>query len=492
MELLNKNEIDNLVYFTHFYYIPCSINKCHFPALIERKKNLIHVTCIQNHYCIYNSLYDLLLNLNKNENNICSFCKKNFNNLKEKWYCKFCEKYFHNYDDHYHIHELINYIELINICNFHLKKMEKYCEECKRGICNLCEENCKKKKHEVKTFDCFSEEKNDEEIINYFINECKFELFFYERYICLQYNNMKNQIIPVNYETFQNFKNLKEIFPKIIGKFYYNKEKWLDEKYLNDKSYLFYKILDNENFIGYKFNKELNLFNYDESRREYNKHIYNIQNFNIKKIFYDNPNLFFIDEKEYFQINKDFESQNGKFEEKIIHISNSTIALKNLRNEINLYKRNEPKKIITTIRNKPDIKFLYLYDENQILYCIKQKKQKKQNESEYTYNIVYEDEFEYEFILKDIDLPILYASTVLNFGIYKIFKYNDYLLLVLYNLNILKSKINQLNFELLISNKEIFEQNENCFDCFIFETILIFYSKEKITYYPLLNNSLLT
>ena len=154
-----KDKINyKLLKFNNFNYIPCSIHQCPFPALIERKNNQIIVTCIQKHYCIYNTLLDLLLNLHfQNKNDICLLCENSFNDLNDKWYCPKCEKYCHNNHVISHSHGLIEYKKLINYCNFHFEEMKNYCKECKRGICIQCENNCKIKKHKINNFDNFAQ-----------------------------------------------------------------------------------------------------------------------------------------------------------------------------------------------------------------------------------------------------------------------------------------------------------------------------------------------
>ncbi len=473
-----------LLKFNNFNYIPCSFNRCPFPALIERKNNLIIVTCIQKHYCVYNSLLDLLLNLHyQHRNDICSLCDKPFDDLNDKWYCPKCEKYFHNKDEIIHYHGLIEYKKLINYCNFHLDELKKYCEDCKRGICDDCEKNCKEKKHKINNFDNFDEEKIDEEIINFFINDCKYESFEYEKYICLQYINMKKKEIPIlpnNYEIFHNFNNyLKKTYPKIIGDFYFG-ELYKDQKdkfqnYLNDKSFVFFKILDNNNFIGYKFNKEFIWFTFDKSSKNYNKKEINIDKEikSIQNLFYDGENLFIIYENKYIMINENSVGNVEECEGKIIQITDSYIVEKITNKEIKItYDSN-----FLTIRNKPDIKVLYLKkkdddDDMKILFCEKKGKNK------------------YEFCLKNEYLSNIYASNELNLGIYKLFYYEkkDDLLIVLHDFNILKAKINKLNFEELITKDKILKENPNCDDCFISDDQLVFFSKEKVYYYPLSNN----
>ena len=474
-----KDKINyKLLKFNNFNYIPCSIHQCPFPALIERKNNQIIVTCIQKHYCIYNTLLDLLLNLHfQNKKDICLLCEKSFNDLNDKWYCPKCEKYCHNNHVISHSHGLIEYKKLINYCNFHFEEMKNYCEECKRGICIQCEKNCREKKHEIKNFDDFKEEIIDDEIINYFIDDCKFEFFEYEKYICLQYKNMKKiKTLPKNFETLHNFNNyLKNCYPKIIGDFYFGglyieQKKEFDKKYLNDKTYLFFKILDKNNFIGYTFNKKFKWFKFDQSKNIYNEKEINISNENsFQNLFYDDPNLFIIDNDKYIIINELSIGKPEKCEGKIIEISNSIIVQKITNKEIKLSLRTDPLNFIC-IRNKPDIKIFIINDDMKLLYCIKKGKNR------------------YEFCLTNFYLSNLYASTEINVGIYKLFLYNDYLLLVLYDFNILKAKIYELNFELLISKDEIMKDCD-CEDCFISDTQLVFFSKEKVTYYPLLNNT---
>ena len=168
------------------------------------------------------------------------------------------------------------------------------------------------------------------------------------------------------------------------------------------------------------------------------------------------------------------ENSVGNVEEcegKIIQITDSYIVEKITNKEIKItYDSN-----FLTIRNKPDIKVLYLKEDDdddlKILFCEKKGKNK------------------YEFCLKNDYLSNIYASSELNLGIYKLFLYNkDDLLIVLHDFNILKAKINKLNFEELITKDKILKENPNCEDCFISDDQLVFFSKEKVYYYPLSNN----
>ena len=212
----------------------------------------------------------------------CLTCSKIDNRTKS--YCSNCIKW--------HIaqkHEIIKYEDKNYYCLKHIKKMEKYCFQCKKNLCESCEEEHEKEKeeyngHQIKSIDSLiplekeiielknslNEIRKYMESLQIVINELVYTLNGAMR-IYTNYYNSANHIIE-KYETFNKgkeaFKNftifkclynlklsnrqiLEDLKSIINEKSNLDKAKYLIEIYSNKK-----KEYDASDKTGFDFNKE--------------------------------------------------------------------------------------------------------------------------------------------------------------------------------------------------------------------------------------------
>ena len=230
----------------------------------------------------------------------CLFCRKNI--------CSLC------ISNHDKMHKIINYDEILYICDKHCQTYDSYCQDCQINLCSLCE----------------GEHKSHQKIVFKYIMPGKSELYEYGKYLrhlkkaIILFNNNVQIIInslnkvtenmsiyykinediinnfnykKINYETLYNLKRIKET--SIIN----DLENIINEssiiKKFNDIFDIYCRMNINEITLIYKVNsrkKEVRLFNNDfiEKNKNYCRMIID-QNEEELKEFITFPNDKIID-----------------------------------------------------------------------------------------------------------------------------------------------------------------------------------------------------
>ena len=199
--------------------------KCHISHLITFKNYKINISdCGTKEHNENNLLFDEYKNLLQDMTLICKECGKTDNNMyicydcNNKILCEYC-KNGHSID-----HKIIQY-EYFNVkCLIHRKKLDSYCENCKKNLCQACESE--HSSHHIKKF---IDLKNQIDLgIKYKITEFKKEIDD----IIVKLNKIKenidyylNLILDIN-DGIKYNKNLKNyyIFKNIEAINFYNKE----------------------------------------------------------------------------------------------------------------------------------------------------------------------------------------------------------------------------------------------------------------------------
>ena len=114
--------------------------KCHISHLITFKNYKINISdCGTKEHNEINLLFDEYKNLLQDKTLICKECGKTDNNMhicydcNNKILCEYCKK------KHSIGHKIIQY-EYFNVkCLIHRKKLDSYCDNCKKNLCQSCE-----------------------------------------------------------------------------------------------------------------------------------------------------------------------------------------------------------------------------------------------------------------------------------------------------------------------------------------------------------------